>query len=168
MNEFITKIDNLTKLYPKLPKHAGVLAVNFFKDRFRQQNWINHNTKPWKARSRDINKRGILIKSGRLKRSIRVTKTTPESVEIGTDVPYAQIHNEGGTINTVVKVSTHTRDAHTRKRKGRTEKVREHTVSSHSRKVNIRIPKRQFIGKSAVLEKQISRHIQAAITKAIK
>ena len=65
--------------------------------------------------------------SGRLKKSIRRIRVTQNSVTIGTDVPYAQIHNEGGTIKKTV------------------------SVKSHRRKMNTTIPQRQFIGESAQL-----------------
>lgn len=163
------KLDQLTKLYPRLPKIAGVVAVNFSKERFRSQNWLNNSTEPWQARKRNTKgKRGVLIKSGRLKRSIRVVKTTPNSATIGTDVPYAQIHNEGGRVNVTQSVSKHTRKAHSRRRKGRKETVKEHTVKAHSRKVNFIMPRRQFMGQSAVLDKQIERTLTAKLMHALK
>lgn len=43
--------------------------------------------------------RGILIGPGsNLMRSITVRETSPQRVVIGTDLPYAEVHNEGGYI----------------------------------------------------------------------
>jgi len=165
---FTRKLDKLTKLYPRLPKIAGVVAVNFSKERFRSQNWLDNTTKPWKSRKRNTKGRGTLIKSGRLKRSIRLVRTTPNSATIGTDVPYAQIHNEGGRINVTQSVSAHSRKAHSRRRKGRKETVKEHTVKAHSRKINFIMPRRQFMGTSAVLDKKIERTLTAEIMRALK
>lgn len=166
---FTRKLDRLTKLYPRLPKMAGVVAVNFSKERFRAQNWLNHSTEPWQARKRKTKgKRGTLIKSGRLKRSIRLVRVTPNSATIGTDVPYAKIHNEGGRVNVTQSVSAHSRKAHSRRRKGRKETVKEHTVKAHSRKVNFMMPRRQFMGASAVLDKKIERTLTAELMRALK
>ena len=166
---FTRKLDQLTKLYPRLPRMAGVVAVNFSKERFRSQNWLDNSTEPWQSRKRKIKgKRGTLIKSGRLKRSIRLVRVTPNSATIGSDVPYAQIHNEGGRVNVTQSVTTHTRKAHSRRRNGRKETVKEHTVKAHSRKVNFIMPRRQFMGTSAVLNKKIERTLTAEIMRALK
>ncbi len=169
MDQFFKKIDKLTSIYSVLPKKAGVIAVNFFKERFRENAWLDTSKEKWEPRKRKTkSKRGTLIKSGRLKRSIRVTKTTSDSVTIGTDAPYAQIHNEGGKIDQTVNVSSHNVKVHSRKRKGRTEFVKAHTVKAHSRKVSFIMPKRQFMGKSTVLNKQIEEMLINEIENCLK
>ena len=169
MQELDRKLDQLTKLYPRLPKLAGVVAVNFSKERFRSQNWIDNTSKPWQARKRlDKGKRGALIKSGRLKRSIRLISTTQNSATIGSDVPYAQIHNEGGRVNVTQNVSSHNRKAHSRRRKGRNESVKAHQVQAHSRKVNFTMPQRQFLGNSTVLDRQIEQTLTAELIRVMK
>jgi phage gpG-like protein len=99
----------------------------------------------------------LLLKTGRLKRSIRKISATTDRIIIGTDVPYAQIHNEGGTINTTVTVR-----AHTRTRRGRSENVR-----GHSRRMNLNIPQRQFLGNSQVLQQRIFSHITARFNSVL-
>ncbi len=169
MDELTKKIEKLNSIYSVLPKKAGVIAVNFFKERFREGAWLDKTKEKWKPRKRKENsKRGVLIKSGRLKRSIRVTKTTPESVTIGTDVPYAQIHNEGGKVDKTVQVSSHKVRAHSRKRKGRTEFVKAHQVKAHSRKMSFVMPRRQFMGQSTVLNKQIEEMLINEIDNCLK
>ena len=98
---------------------------------------------------------------------------------IGTDVPYAQIHNEGfrGNVNIKAHVRKRYRNekegtgvysTRTRKERTRTKRVVDsgHTVQSHTRKINM--PKRQFMGSSAVLDKQIERMMNAEFNKALK
>ena len=99
-----------------------------------------------------------MVKSGRLKRSIRKLKVTRNSVTIGTDVEYAEIHNEGGTINQQINIRQHSR-----KRKGRTE-----TVKAHRRARKLKIPERRFIGESAVLLRRIERLMQHEINQILK
>ena len=49
--------------------------------------------------SRAATKRGILIGPGAdLMNSIRVVESSPVRIAVGTDLPYAGVHNEGGTI----------------------------------------------------------------------
>lgn len=83
-----------------------------------------------------------LVESGRLRRSLR-TEVTPTGGRVFTEVPYAQIHNEGGTITGSVYVRAHTY----RTRSGKQAQRRAHT-----RSVNTSIPQRQFMGHSPELE----------------
>lgn len=97
----------------------GVMAKNHFTANFRKQGFEDETVIPWQPRKRadrgrSRGARGILIKSGRLRRSITFRKQGKWSVVIGTDVPYAKRHNEG-----------------------------------------IKMPKRQFIGYSGKLNRQI-------------
>src|SRR5581483_10946138 len=78
------------------PGMLGNDAVNFFLDRFKYQNWLGNSTEAWQ-RQKQIkgrnNDRALLIRSGRLRRSIRITRITGLTAYIGTDVPYARAHN---------------------------------------------------------------------------
>ena len=156
---FLKKLNELQKVYRKFPDMAGITAVKFSKDRFVRKNWVDQTAEQWKPRKHKAPGSLMVGKgSGRLKRSIRKTKVTRNSVTIATDVPYAEIHNEGGTINKTVSVKMHSR-----KRKGRVEKVK-----SHSRKMNTEIPKRQFIGESKMLLYRVERLLQLELLKILK
>jgi len=140
----------------RLVNRAGVVAVNFSKERFVQKNWVDRSREPWQKRARPA-KGSLLVRSGRLKRSIRKLSEGEYFVYVGTDVPYAKIHNEGGTTNKTVTVR-----GHSRLRKGRTEKVK-----THQRKMNLTVPKRQFLGDSAVLGRRIERQASKDLTDEI-
>lgn len=183
MNEFIKMVDNLIKARKALPNEVAVLAVRFSKERFRDQAWYDENKEAWKARKqrRQGGKRKsqtILVNTGRLKRSIRKIKADQNEVKIGTDVPYAEIHNNGGKITASANVKSytkkaHTRKAHTRSRKGNVESVAAQNVSSHRikahrRKMNTTIPQRQFIGNSAKLARDIEKLIVDRFEKAMR
>lgn len=167
--DFLTKLNRLSKLYRKFPEIAAIEAVNFSKERFVRKNWVDKSVTAWKARKpspewhteaqKKAAARGsLMVKSGRLKRSIRKIKVTRNSVTIGTDVPYAEAHNEGAVINTTVNIKTHSR-----KRKGRTE-----TVKAHRKKRKIKIPERRFIGESAILLRRVERLVQKEINNILK
>jgi len=74
----------------------GVMAKNHFTANFRKQGFEDEAVQAWTPRKkRERAGRAILVKSGRLRRSINFRKKGKWSVVIGTDVPYAQRHNEG-------------------------------------------------------------------------
>lgn len=158
----------------ELPVIIGREAVNFFKDRFRFGGWIDTGFEKWKPRNPNAprnNGRALLIDTGRLRNSIRVIEQGANYVVIGTDVPYAEAHNEG--TNETVTVSPHRRknkfgDKFTAK-KGKelkkSTKIKWEVkasgvtfVQSHQRKMNI--PERRFMGASEFLFKRINRVVE--------
>lgn len=174
--DFTRKLDALSRAYTTLPNEIAAVAVNFSKECFVSQSWLDTTKENWKQRKRDrLSKNGnktknqtLLVQTGRLKRSIRKIKADESQIVIGTDVPYAQIHNEGGTINKSVAVKAHTVKSHSRTRKGRKEQVKEFTVRAHARKMNTTIPRRQFLGESYTLSKRIINLITARFARALK
>lgn len=164
-SEFTRHLDSILNTYKKIPAELAVIAVNFSKERFRDQAWLDETKHNWPKRKtqRGSARRSqtLLVDTGRLKRSIRKIKADPDQVIIGSDVPYAEIHNEGGKINKTVnvkahEVKSHRKKAHIRTREGRTEIVKaqivkSHTIAAHTRKMNLKIPSRHFLGNSYTL-----------------
>jgi len=183
ITDFTRKLDALLNTYKKLPTEIATIAVNFSKERFKDQAWLDQTKTKWTPRKKPRGRskkrsQTLLVDTGRLKRSIRKIKATPEQVIIGTDVPYAEIHNEGGKINETVTVKSHVvkshrRKAYTRNRKGRSERIKAQTVKAftvkaHKRKMNLKIPQRRFLGASYTLNKRIELHITARFMRALK
>ena len=73
---------------------------------------------------------------GRLRRGIKAPKRNGNTIVWSFDVPYAKIHNEGGTIKATQSVRPFSR----------TVKGKEQKVKAFTRSVNIKMPQRQFIG----------------------
>lgn len=170
--DFIRICDNIERTIHTIPHKVATLAVNFSKERFIKKNWLNNVAQPWpKTKKR---KGSTLIKSGRLKRSIRKVHVGANYVIVGTDVPYARINNDGGTVEGLEHVRSHYRSAHKRKsyvRAGKRIKagiVQTHIVRAHKRQFKRTVAQRQFIGESAVLNTSIADMIQYEITKATK
>ncbi len=179
---FIHKLNKIADANAKMPLRLGARAVLFSKNRFRQQNWVDKSVEPWEARkhnkgSRQRKKRGVLIDTGRLFRSIRKIYVSQNSVIIGTDVPYARAHNEG--FKGTVQVKAHTRGVYektkyevynTRTRRSRTVTKQRLTgaikVKAHSKKMNL--PKRQFMGASSALSNRLSKMIINEYKKALR
>lgn len=171
--DFINKLQRVNKaaFLGRCIGQVGVIAVNFSKERFVQKNWINRSREPWQPRKRPA-RGSILVRSARLKRSIRKISQGNYYVYIGTDVPYAKIHNEGGQINKTVNVKAFTRQTsgkRTRDSRGRYQRSQGSTqnVKAHSRRMNIRMPKRQFLGDSAVLNRRIERFMSRELDNEI-
>ena len=140
----------------KLPVVLGTEANNFFRGNYRLQGWRGDNgLEKWKPRKPGASRekgRAILVDTGRLLRSI---KSYPKAsrVVISSNRPYAAIHNSGGAINAVQQVRAHKR----RRRSARGRRGKTHVVAAHQRKVSIKMPRRQFMGNSAALERILRR-----------
>jgi len=75
----------------------GIYAINHYKKSFTDGGFTDVSFKAWKQRkrSRDNEGRAILVKTGNLKRSLKYRKISKYSVRIESNVPYANVHNEG-------------------------------------------------------------------------
>lgn len=183
ISEFTRRLDAVLAAYQKLPTEIATVAVNFSKDRFRDQAWLDRTKEKWTDLKNPRNRKGrrsqtILVDTSRLKRSIRKIKVTQDQIIIGSDAPYAKIQNDGGTINKTVQVkshqvNSHRRRAYTRTRDGRTETIKAQTVKafrvkSHTRKMNTKIPARRFMGNSYRLTNRIETLVTVRFKNALK
>lgn len=158
-----------------LPKQIRDMGLHFFISRFREQGWRDKNFEPWEKRKKNDKRKGraILIDRGRLRNSIRAD-IKGESIIFGTDVPYAKVHNEGGLVNRkggmrIVAHKKYTRGKHA----GRTLFHKNNKQATFAKKVEIKassfnMPKRQFIGESAHLNKVITKKIENSIKQIFK
>lgn len=89
-------------------------------------------TKKWKRRAAPEAKGSLLMVTGTMRRSIKA-EVRGNGVRFSSAVPYAAIHNEGGTGTKPVR--QHTRTG---------KKGKPYTVKAHMRK--FAVPKRQFVG----------------------
>ncbi len=162
----------------KLPRVLGTEVVRYSEQRFREQGW---DGQPWRRRkpgAKNDTGRATLVKTGRLRRSIRITKITADTVSVGSDVPYARIHNEG--YNGPQNVRAHNRrikyeakysDLATpvRGNKFKVRKVKgayETKVKAFVRRM--RMPQRKFLGDSPYLRRNLQRITIATFNNAFK
>jgi phage gpG-like protein len=183
ITDWVNKMNRLERIYKNMPSRAATIAVNFSKNRFREQAWVDDRTEPWRRR-KDQSKKGrgraILVSSGRLKRSIRKIRIGPTVAVIGTDVPYARGHNFGFKGQVSVKghkrgkfknVKQGTGVFSIKSKKERTRSSRQATGETSSVKSftrNVTLPRRQFLGESRVLAQQIERDIVAQVMSVLK
>lgn len=160
LKEIIGKYQSLKR---KLPRIVGQVAVNFTKDNFRRQGFLDGGrVNKWKKRrdTGDKKSRSILVQSAKLKRSIRIVRSTQDEVLIGSDVPYAQIHNEGG----VQQITKKQRDFFYAKWKETGQEFWRNMFLASE----IRIPRRKFMGDSTDLQRDMTRKINLELLKIFK
>lgn len=144
----------LLEHYRRAPRMVGQIAVKHFEDNFQLQGFMDETLDPWDARKKDDGSgRAILTGKGSatLRKSIRVIEATAERVVVGTDLPYAQVHNDGGTFT----VKAHTRTS----RNGKKYQVKAYTMQ---------MPQRKFIGDSKALDRKIDDYMRKEIEKIDK
>ncbi len=106
MNESKKITDDLQRrinlLIKETLKDIKVEALDEFDRNFEREAFFNEK---WARRKyNDDENRGLLIRTGNLRRSITGRVTDRDSVVIETTQPYAKIHNEGGTITVTRKM----------------------------------------------------------------
>lgn len=168
----------MNALKTKVMQAASVAAEEFVAQNFRRESF---GSKRWKARKKKDSGRRLLTKTGTLRRSLNFS-TRGNRVVISSPVAYANIHNQGGTIQhpggtpyiTTGKASR-ARGARARLRNFGTKRV-QFLKKDGSYPAGVRftephpipIPKRQFIGDSPRLRALLRREIQATLRKHIK
>ena len=184
MLSYIRLLDAVSTAIREVPQLVATEAVAFTKERFVEQNWLDGSPEPWDKRktprkSKQREKGAVLVSSGRLKRSIRKILVSADLVIIGTDVPYAQAHNDGFNGSVKQRVRQHTRAitkhgiTHKKQQKNSTRitfgrvKTGDAQVRAHDRTITQQTPRRRFIGQSSTLntriENTITKHLETAI-----
>lgn len=95
MQESLREFENLTDKL--LPEKAEVILMDTVQSSFDQEKYADGKSSKWdnrKTLDKSAGKRKLLVKSGDLRRSFE-TFHRGDEVGIGTDVVYAQRHNEG-------------------------------------------------------------------------
>lgn len=146
LNEFLEG-DEIKKL-------IGNEAVKFYKSRFDEMAWES----PWQplkesTKKRKKNKDRILHEDGDLRDGFGFDIVS-DGVIVYNETHYAKIHNEGGEIKGIFQVNDHFRK---HKTKGQVH------VKAHSRKVDMKIPQRQFMG----FHPELIEHLENIITEEI-
>ena len=159
-------IERATKLYPK---RAGVIALGFIKDRFRAQNWIGDRTEPWPRQRYPFGSGTPGTKTGALRRSYRITRSTPELVAIGTDKAQAQALNEGLKIPITDRMRRFFWAKHYEAAEaGKSRDADYWRGMATTKKKYFRLPRLQHIGESQYLTRKIERQITADFAKALR
>ena len=166
-----------------LPVKVGRMAADFYKENFRLGGFRDGALQPWaktlrqRLGGRSVKSQYGPLMSGRenLRRSIGYTPGDAR-VTIGTSVPYAAIHNKGGSVTTHPRVTPKMRKFAWRqyfeaggKKSPEAEKWKALALTKKSRlNVTANIPRRQFIGQSRELNEKIRRCIEEELARIVK
>jgi len=178
-NRHAGEFDDLLKGYKDLKlriiQQAAIIAVNWFKASFVNQGFTDQSLVKWKGRvgSPPGNKgRALEIKSGRLKRSIRIKKTSLDGAIVGADeaIPYAEVQNYGGQIPITPQMRRYFWAMYYNygggvKGSSVNEVAQFYKNMALTKEQFITIPARQFIGDSRQLEQQIKEYITNELNK---
>lgn len=95
--KIVKDMQESAKVIADMVDTMGIYAINHYKKSFIDGGFTDVSFKAWKQRkrSRDNEGRAILVKTGNLKRSLKYRKIGKYSVRIESNVPYANVHNEG-------------------------------------------------------------------------
>ncbi len=176
----------------KLPVIVGRMAKDHYQDNFRKGGFVNNGLQKWPVTKRQRSgSKSVAAKYGPLlserKHLFESIKYIPGDykVKVSNEVPYAAIHNEGGTANPTVtpkmrrfawamyyKVSGKKKNKKKNKKTGTQENAAggfwKALALTKKQKLSIKIPKRRFLGESAELTRKINEKTEQEITKILK
>ena len=162
--DFQQKVETSLKRFPRL---AASVAQNFFLNSFRAQAWFGEYTEVWaKLKDKKEANRNILVKRATLKRSVRIKKADWNSIIIGSDLPYAAVHNEGyrgvytRTASRKVKIRGGYQKYGDQRKRGRSM-----TIQGVTHKVRQNIPRRRYMGNSPYVNAQLDREFTNELLK---
>ena len=179
----------------RLPRKVGIIAVQHFKQNFRDSGFTDGGLRPWKKSQREL--RGGLGVSSRYKtltsaRNHLMSSTQAHigrgEVSIENPVPYAVIHNEGGTIVSNPTITPKMRkyawamayklSGRKKGRKGKRTGGSQEAIPEEAKrwmalaltkktkiKIRAKMPKRQFIGESRELMQKVSKEVNDSIQR---
>lgn len=176
--------DQVRKKIAQLPetvkKHAPNIiaetATEYYINSFRDKGW---DGVPWTAVKQEPGRGSLMVRSGQLQASIRPSLVTVNEVRISggsPSVPYAQIHNEGGTITQIptpkqrkffwameYKTNPNTKVVQVEGSDKMRKELGRWGCMALAKELSANIPQRQFMGKSLILNKQILERLKMLV-----
>lgn len=179
LEEKIKKLVTLTQR--ALPIKVGNLAKSHFRENFLKSGFVNGGLQRWTPakrlgsgdKSAAANHRTLMSERNLLYSSINYT-AGDSRVKIFTDVHYAPLHNEGGvthpTVTPKMRKFAWAKYFEAGGKTGKEGNVPQEALKwkklalTKKKKLNIRIPKRQFMGDS----KELTEKIQELVNKEVE
>lgn len=178
---------NISNIKRKIIQAVKITIQNNIKDNFVNESfdgasWKKRKSKDKSDRKNPENNRRLLTKTGRLLRSIIVDVKGNDTLEVRSDVPYAEIHNTGGEINHPGGTPYTFFDTKYTERKkiGRIEKLKGKQMLflkkdgkypdnvKFTKPHLIKLPKRQFVGDSKLLRTAVGQRIKDILKQDFK
>lgn len=166
----------------RLPRKVGIIAKNHFTQNFREGGFVDNGVRRWQRTRRqddptnpDSKYSPLTSRQNHLMRSIEARPGHGE-VAVVNEVPYAKLHNEGGTITTTPTITPQMRRfawakvyalAGRGRLKNLPEKAKMWKAIALTKKTKLhitaKIPKRRFIGESRELKGKINDAIKGVL-----
>ena len=174
--QFIRQLTELSKALKFITRDIAVMADDLFDQNFQNESFFGEPWRPSKYVDRENANRGksrnLLQNKGHLRKSIRYN-VSQNSILFYSNLPYADIHNAGGTINhpggtayfynkkrgKAIWVSNRNAQRYERLYGDKMPRTKPHDIP---------IPQRQFVGDHKRLESEIAELIEKEIFKAFK
>lgn len=97
----VPDFEAMLELVGRASRAASVIALNHFKNSFKNEGFTDVGLVKWQERKNDKRPGGaVLVSTANLRDSIQDPLVETYKVTIVNTAPYAKIHNEGGTIKT--------------------------------------------------------------------
>lgn len=170
------KDDIIKEVHDRLPRKVGVVAVNHFKQNFRDGGWLDNGLHPWKRTRRqegngkDAKYSPLTSRRNHMMRSIQAS-TSPGQVSIENPVPYAHVHNDGAKIPVTKKMKKYawfkfyslSGFKKGQKKDNVSPEAEGWKGLALTKKSSLTIPRRQFMGDSAELREKINKRIRESL-----
>jgi len=166
-DKWFKELEAAKQLVKKAPRIIANEALGFSLDRFREQAWHDRHREPWPDRKVDTGK-ALLNFSSHLVKSIRVVSVSDKIVIIGTYVPYAQIHNEGGETHPTVTEKMRKFAWYMTKKDAKNADKWKALALTKKNKLTVKIKKRQFLGNSEKFNRDLNDTFNKLFQKALK
>lgn len=153
------------KLMQNLLIDAEVMGLKFIESNFIKEGFMDGSFQAWPARKETINYK-LLRVTNALFNSITANNDRRSTVTFTADMPYAQIHNEGGVVK--IPVTPKMKKYFWAMYKATDKEKWKHMALSTKANIVFRMPKRQFMGNSKIFNQDFDRHIVREILKTFK
>lgn len=146
-------------------RYAKVYCLNFFKESFQKQGYTNQSFQAWDNRVDPDYRPGgaLLVSTSFLLESLQVISGNKYQLVFGSYAPYAEIHNDGGVIK--VHITAKSRKFFWYMYKKTKDERWKGMALTKKTMMEIKIPKRQFIGESAVMMQGLEDWLSGYIVK---
>ena len=154
-----------------ITRYASVSGLNFFKESFQKQGFTDAAFVPWPKRAPDSRPGGaLLVQSGHLRDSLQILERSPARIVFGSPVPYSEIHNQGGSLRVPLTPKSRRFFWYMYHKTG--QQHYKWMALSKKKSFRIHLPKRQFVGHSKTLMRDLNawavRHIEREFISHLK
>lgn len=165
MPDIKTAIARFDRFLERLPAIVADEIIDWVLDNFDGE---SYEGSPWPDRKDGDRSRALLVKSGRGRRSIRVTERTKTKVVVGTDLDYMIAHNDGAEITRQItpRMRKFFWAMHYKFEQGRDEgDIMWKWLALKKGPITFKMPQRQFFGPSEELDQRLTEAIEFELNK---